>query len=75
MKNASSSLDFQCTKKTSDHKEWIHLKVEEQISKKFSLLRALKSPQKFRTPSSANFFGSLHIWGFKSKSYYEIWTF
>ena len=39
------------------------------------LLRALKSPQKFRTPSSANFLGSFHNWGLKSKSYYEIWTF
>ena len=40
-------------------------------------LRALKSPQKFRTPgcSSANFLGSWHISGLKSKSYYEIWTF
>ena len=41
----------------------------------FLLLRALKSPQKFRTPSSANFLGSFHNWGLKSKSYYEIWTF
>ena len=32
-------------------------------------LRALKSPQKFWTPSFANFLG------LKSKSYYEIWTF
>ena len=39
------------------------------------LLRALKSPKKFRTPSSANFLGSLRIWGFKSKFYYEMWTF
>ena len=39
------------------------------------LLRALKSPKKFRTPSSANFLGSFYIWGFKSKSYYEMWTF
>ena len=39
------------------------------------LLRALKSPKKFRTPSSANFLGSLYIWGFKLKSYYEMWTF
>ena len=31
--------------------------------------------QKFRTPSSANFLGSWHIWGLKSKSYYEMWTF
>ena len=39
--------------------------------------RALKSPQKFRTlsSSSANFLGSWHISGLKSKSYYEIWTF
>ena len=35
------------------------------------LLRALKSPQKFRTPSSANFLGSWHNWGLKSKSYYK----
>ena len=43
----------------------------------FDLLRALKSPQKFRTPgcSSANFLGSWHISGLKSKSYYEILTF
>ena len=36
-----------------------------------------KSPQKFRTPdfSSANFLGSLYIFCFKSKSYYEIFTF
>ena len=42
-----------------------------------SILRALKSPQKFRTPScsSANFLGSLDILGLKSKSYYEILTF
>ena len=39
------------------------------------VLRALKSPQKFRTPSSANFLGSWHISGLKSKSYYEILTF
>ena len=38
-------------------------------------LRALKSPQKFWTPSFANFWGSRHILGLKSKSYYEIWTF
>ena len=38
--------------------------------------RALKSPQKFRTPgySSANFLGSWYISGLKSKSYYKIWT-
>ena len=43
----------------------------------FDLLRALKSPQKFRTPgcSSANFLGSWYISGLKSKSCYEIWTF
>ena len=40
-----------------------------------STLRALKSPQKFRTSSSANFLGSLYISGLKLKSYYEIWTF
>ena len=39
------------------------------------LLRALKSPQKFRTSSSASFLGYWHISGLKSKSYYEIWTF
>ena len=39
------------------------------------VLRALKSPQKFRSPRSANFLGSCHISGLKSKSYYEIWTF
>ena len=41
------------------------------------ILRALKSPQKFRTLgcSSANFLGSLGISGLKSKSYYEILTF
>ena len=38
-------------------------------------LRALKSPQKFWTSSSANFLGFWHISGLKSKSYYEIWTF
>ena len=40
-------------------------------------LRALKSPQKFRTPgcSSANFFGSWYISDLKSKFYYEILTF
>ena len=38
--------------------------------------RALKSPQKFQTPScsSANFLGSRYILSLKSKSYYEIWT-
>ena len=40
----------------------------------FLLLRALKSPQKFRTPSSANFLGSWHISGLNLKSYNEIWT-
>ena len=42
----------------------------------FSLLQALKSPQKFRTLScsSANFLGSWYILSLKSKSYYEIWT-
>ena len=42
-----------------------------------SILRALKSPKKFRTSnsSSANFLGSWHISDLKSKSYYEIWTF
>ena len=35
------------------------------------IVRALKSPQKFRTPSSANFLGSWHISGFKSKSCYK----
>ena len=38
------------------------------------VLRALKSPQKFRTPSSANFLGSWHVSWSKLKSYYEIWT-
>ena len=37
-------------------------------------LRALKSPQKFRTSSSANFLGSWYISGLKSKYYYKIWT-
>ena len=41
------------------------------LVKNYILLRALKSPQKFRTPSSANFLGSLHILGLKLKSYYE----
>ena len=41
----------------------------------FKQLHALKSPQKFRTTSSANFLGSWHISGLKLKSYYEIWTF
>ena len=43
----------------------------------FKLLRALKSPQKFRIPSysSANFLGSCYISGLKSKFCYEIWTF
>ena len=42
-----------------------------------SILRALKSPQKFRTQSfsSANFLGFWCISGLKSKSYYEIFTF
>ena len=38
-------------------------------------LHALKSPQMFRTPRSANFLGAWHIWGLKSKSYYEICIF
>ena len=47
------------------------------LVKNYILLRALKSPQKFRTPSSsyANFSGSWHISGLKSKFYYEILTF
>ena len=46
-------------------------------SDRFSILRALKSPQKFRTPgsSSANFLGSWYISDLKSKSSYEILTF
>ena len=45
-------------------------------SQKWVILRALKSPQKFRTPScsSADFLGSWYISSLKSKSYYEIWT-
>ena len=45
------------------------------LVKNYILLRALKSPQKFRTPSSANFLGSWHILGLKLKYYYETWTF
>ena len=43
----------------------------------FFYIRALKSPQKFRTSgcSSANFLSSWHTSGLKLKSYYEIWTF
>ena len=48
--------------------QWIEL---------FHPLRALKSPQKLRTPgcSSANFLGSWYISGLKSKFYYEILIF
>ena len=37
------------------------------LVKNYILLRALKSPQKFRTPSSANFFGFLTYFSFKIK--------
>ena len=72
------------------HKQWDTKKIAQfrspwKINQKsisvmkqvwFFLLRALKSPQKFRSPgcSSANFLGSWYISGLKSKSYYEIWT-
>ena len=50
--------------------------LKEQFWAFWWILRALKSPQKFRTQgcSSANFLGSLNISGLKSKSYYEIST-
>ena len=52
--------------------------ADHNVSKlpKMSPLRALKSPQKFRTPgcSSANFLGSWYISGLKSKSCYETWN-
>ena len=40
-----------------------------------AITRVEITTQKFRTSSSANFLGSWHISGLKSKSYYEIWTF
>ena len=54
------------------------LKITQNVSFSNNIwqLRALKSPQKFRTPgcSSANFLGSWYISGLKSKSYFKIWT-
>ena len=51
--------------------------LKEQFWAFWWILRALKSPQKFRIPgcSSANFLRSLGISGLKSKSYYKILTF
>ena len=55
-----------------------HLRLKEKLQKVLNLFfitRVEITTQKFRAPSSANFLGSWHISGLKSKSYYEIWTF